>query len=139
MLYLSQQNEINAIQITKENYNEIVCRYDGYQIINESLYGADGTRKNDDQWICEFNTPDGIVIKIMTDALFNLIFKKKPEEKFALADLALQGKRARLEDFPEGDYVEWNGFAWSITMSGIRTLYSPTPEELTNKVWLVAK
>lgn len=139
MLYIPKNNEIEAIQIKPENYETIARTYEGFTVANGHLIKDEGTRAQDEMWIVEIPTENGVIVKQITDATFSALFKKKPEVKYSLAELALRGNKARLEEFPAGDYVEWSDFAWVINMGGIKTLYSPTPEELAEKVWLIAE
>ncbi len=138
MIYLQKQKEIEAIQINPENYQEIIDKHSGYTVQNGSLYSDDHTKKQDGLWIATFDNNGEKVTKCLTDSLFNILFEKKPVEYLTLGEAISNAGKARKDWFPDGDYVAWNGFTWVMCTSGIMSIYSPTPDEITTKCWLTA-
>ncbi len=138
MDFLPRNNKVTAIQIRPENYQEITEEFPGYSIQNGALVSADGSRRQDNMWLVSFEHEGARVDKCISDSLFRILFEEKPVEHYTLGEILLKGKCARKDDYPDGDYVEWNGFTWVQHISGISAVYSPTPEEITEKCWLPA-
>ena len=136
MEFLPKKNKITAIQIKPENYQLIVDTFEGYTIQNGALISQEGTKRQDTMWIVSFESETGKTDKCISDSLFKIMFNEKPVEHYTLGELVSMNRRARKDDYPMGDYLEWNGFTWVLWMCGIQQVYSPTPEEITEKCWL---
>lgn len=138
MKFIQKANEIRAYQVKPEAYDEIASTLAGYYVNNGSLYSPDGVKKQDNMWIVLFDNGGTIVEKCLSDSLFKLLFEEEPEQHYTLGELAGLGSKARKDDYPEDDYLYWNGFAWVIHMSGCESIYCPTPEEISDELWLEA-
>lgn len=138
MEYLAKDNKITAIQIKPENYQKIVDTFDGYVIQNGLLLSSDGSKKQDNMWLVCIEHDGVKVNKCLTDSLFSILFEEKPVEHFTLGELLKISNKAKKDDYPDGDYVEWNGYTWVTHMSGVTQLFVPTPQELMEKCWLPA-
>lgn len=138
MGFIQKENEITAYQVKPEAYEEIASALSGYYVKDGSLYSPDGVKKQDNMWIVQFSKDGGKVEKCLSDSLFRLLFEEEPARHYTLGELASAGAKAKKDEFPEGDYVMWNGFTWTIHMSGVDSIYCPTPEEITEELWVEA-
>lgn len=136
MKYITRTEEVFALQAIPENYDAIVAEFSGYRKNGAQLVSDIGNVVKEGYWV----VTDGTNTVIFSDTMFNKLYKQKPIDKYTLAEaieLGIEGKKLRREWYDEGVYLKWGGFAWVMEMGGDLQLYALTPNDITDKEWII--
>ena len=136
MKYITRTEEVFALQAIPENYDAIVAEFSGYKKNGNQLVSDIGNVVKEGYWV----VTDGTNTVIFSDAMFNKLYKQKPIDKYTLAEaiaLGIEGKKLRRDWYDEGVYLKWGGFAWVMEMGGDLQLYALTPNDITDKEWII--
>lgn len=136
MKYITRTEEVFALQAIPENYDAIVAEFSGYRRNGAQLVSDVGNVVKEGYWV----VTDGTNTVIFSDAMFNKLYKQKPVDKYTLAEaiaLGIEGKKLRRDWYDEGVYLKWGGFAWVMEMGGDLQLYALTPNDITDKEWII--
>lgn len=136
MKYITRTEEVFALQAIPENYDAIVAEFSGYRRNGAQLVSDVGNVVKEGYWV----VTDGTNTVIFSDTMFNKLYKQKPVDKYTLAEaiaLGIEGKKLRRDWYDEGVYLKWGGFAWVMEMGGDLQLYALTPNDITDKEWII--
>lgn len=131
------KDEIEAIQVRTENYAKILEAFPEYRISGSNLYDPSGNTVRQNYWLV--NTAEGIMT--FSDTIFNRIYKKKPLDKYTVSEACAQSRapRIRKEWFEDGCYIEWNGYTWIMVTPEQTQIYMLSPQELSEKEWILIR
>lgn len=120
----------NAVQIASE-FSGFVASPDG------TLRDRNGAMLTAGQWVTEFS--DGFS-KIMTDTLFERMFKEVEPVKHSLADLpSIENIKIRRACWSGGAYIYWHDVVFMLHVEGDEkdSLYNMSIEDMQAEDWII--
>ena len=136
--FVQKEQTVKAVKFDGTNAVQIASEFSGFVASPDgTLRDKNGTMLTSGQWVTEFS--DGFS-KIMTDTLFERMFKEVEPVKYCLSELpSLENVKIRRDYWDKTAYIYWHDVVFMLHIEGDEkdSLYNMSIEDMQANDWII--